>query len=149
MERNRYRFSLSPNLNKLLADRRASIQAQKIDERVRGEIQKVFAVGSGIERVFFPEKSGQIPDRPALTFVVLPPDSRWRTEKRTTALVDAMTKEYGTSARTFKSALIWCVPESPHGLAEEARKLLAWESIDEEDSGSLDDERRNGSWPRT
>ena len=42
-------------------------------------------------------------------------------------------------ARTFKSALIWCVPESPSGLAEEARKLLAWESIDEEDSGSLDD----------
>ena len=69
--KNRYRFSLSPNLNKLLADRRASIQPEKIDERVRDEIQKVFAVGSGIERVFFPEKSGQIPDRPALTFVVL------------------------------------------------------------------------------
>ena len=31
------------------------------------------------------------------------------------------------------------MPESPTGLAEEARKLLAWESIDEEDSGSLDD----------
>lgn len=137
--KNRYRFSLSPNLNKLLADRRASIQPPQIDERVRSEIQKVFAVGSGIERVFFPDKSGQIPDRAALTFVVLSPDQSLAEEKRTTALVEAMTKEYGTSSRTFKSALIWCVPESPSGLAEEARKLLAWESIDAEDSGSLDD----------
>ena len=137
--KNRYRFSLSPNLNKLLADRRASIQPDKIDERVRGEVQKVFAVGAGIERVFFPDKSIQIPDRPALTFVVLSPDQSMAEEKRTSALVEAMTKEYGTSSRTFKSALIWCVPESPSGLAEEARKLLAWESIDEEDSGSLDD----------
>ena len=137
--KNRYRFSLSPNLNKLLADRRANVKPAEIDERVRGEIQKVFAVGSGIERVFFPEKSSQIPDRPTLTFVVLPPDQSMAEEKRTTALVDAMTKEYGTSSRTFKSALIWCVPDSPTSLAEEARKLLAWESIDEEDSDSLDD----------
>ena len=140
--KNRYRFSLSPNLNKLLADRRASIQPQTIDERVCGEIQKVFAVGSGIERVFFPQKSIQIPDRPALTFVVLAPDQSLVEEKQTTAFVDTMTKEYGTSSRTFKSALIWCVPESPSGLAEEARKLLAWESIDEEDFDSLDDAQK-------
>src|SRR5207253_3935654 len=63
-ERNRFRFSLSPNLNKLLADRRASIQPAKIEERVRAEIQKVFSQGSGIERVYFPEKSNQISDRP-------------------------------------------------------------------------------------
>ena len=135
--RNRYRFSLSPNLNKLLADRRASIQTPKIDERVRNEIQKVFAAGTGVERVFYPDKSNQIPDRPALTFVVLPPDQSSQDDKKTTTLVETMTKEYGTSARTFKSALVWCVPESSAGLSDEARKLLAWESIDDEDSDSL------------
>src|SRR6185437_16741072 len=36
-ERRRYRFSLSPNLNKLLADRRASIGVQKINDCVRDE----------------------------------------------------------------------------------------------------------------
>ncbi len=46
----------------------------KIDERARVEIQKVFAAGSGIERVFSPQKSGQIPDRAALTLIILPPD---------------------------------------------------------------------------
>ncbi|NLE39448.1 MAG: DUF499 domain-containing protein, partial [Pirellulaceae bacterium] len=143
VERNRYRFSLSPNLNKLLADRRASIQPQKIDERVRGEVQKVFAAGAGIERVFFPEKSGQIPDRPALTFVVLPPDRSLQEDKKTTELVKTMTKEYGTSARTFKSALIWCVPESAAGLMDEARKVLAWEDIqDEEATLRLDESQK-------
>lgn len=48
-ERKSYRFSLSPNLNKLLADRRASIKGEKIAERVRTEVQSVFAKGSGKE----------------------------------------------------------------------------------------------------
>jgi hypothetical protein len=64
-ERTCYRFSLSPNLNKLLADRRASIQPAKIEERVRAEVREVFAKGSGVDRVYFPEKSNQVPDRPA------------------------------------------------------------------------------------
>ena len=136
--KNRYRFSLSPNLNKLLADRRANIQPEKIDEQVRSEIQKVFAVGSGIERVFFPRRrpdSGS-PGIDVRRVAARPVAGRGKADD---GVVDAMTKEYGTSSRTFKSALIWCVPESPSGLAEEARKLLAWKSIDEEDSGSLDD----------
>jgi hypothetical protein len=45
-----------------------------------------------------------------------------------------MTKQSGTSDRTFKSALIWCVPDSGRQLCDEARKLLAWEDIQEEAS---------------
>ncbi len=131
VERNRYRFSLSPNLNKLLADRRAGIKGDKIDERVRAEVQKVFAEEKGVERVYFPSKSSQIPDRPLLTFVVLAPEEQ--DEKKLIQWVDTMTQEYGTSARTCKSALIWCAPESVSSLREEARKVLAWEAIQEEE----------------
>jgi hypothetical protein len=142
-EKNRFRFSLSPNLNKLLADRRASVKPEKIDERVRAEVQKVFAVGGGgVERVYFPEKSGQIPDRPALTIVVLPPEMNAQ-EKATRAFVETATREHGSSARTFKSALIWAVPETAATLREEARKLLAWEDIKgEEDALRLDDAQK-------
>src|SRR5207244_9619926 len=74
-EKSRYRFSLSPNLNKLLADRRASVQSPRVEERIRAEVQKVFTEGKGpIDRVFFPDKSGQIPDAARLILVVLPPD---------------------------------------------------------------------------
>lgn len=137
-ERNRYRFSLSPNLNKLLADRRASVQPKRIEERLRAEVQKVFAAGTGIDRVYFPEKSGQITDRPMLSLVVLAPDQSVA-NKTTIDFVDAATKEHGTSGRTYKSALVWAVPESVEALKDEARKVLAWEDIADEPDLRLDD----------
>lgn len=141
-EKNRYRFSLSPNLNKLLADRRANIQPPKIDERVRAEVQKVFTAGGGVERMYFPEKSNQVSDRPVLTFIALGPNQSMEDEKKTTQIVETMTKECGISGRTFKSALIWCVPDSAVALHEEARKVLAWEDIEDQDSDRLDDSQK-------
>lgn len=54
----------------------------------------------------------------------------------TRALFTQLTAESGTSARTFKSALLWAVAEDGAALAEEARKLLAWKDI-EADSTTL------------
>lgn len=134
-ERNRYRFSFQPNLNKLLADRRASVSASAADEYVRKEIQKVFAAGSGVERVYFPRKSSEVPDRAALTLAILPPENS-ASDPGTKNLLTTMTMESGSSSRTFKSALVWVVPEDSTPLVEEARKLLAWKDI-EGDSGEL------------
>jgi uncharacterized protein DUF499 len=131
VERNRYRFSLAPNLNKILADRRANISLSDIEDRMRAEIQKVFPA-AGVERVFFPENSSKILDRAVLTLVILAPDQSLQDEKNVVQAIDAMTRECGTSARTFKSAVIWCVADSPSALREEARKLLAWEAIQDE-----------------
>jgi len=133
-EKSKYRFSLVPNLNKLLSDRRASIQSPAINEVIRSEIQKVFAAGPGVECLFFPEKSGQISDRPAVTLIVLPPDQSLEeaTRKETLEKIDSFTKEHGASARTFKSALLWAVPDNPRQLNEDARKLLAWEALEDE-----------------
>jgi hypothetical protein len=78
-DRNRYRFSLRPNLNKLLSDRRAGVRPEGIEERVKQEVQLV--------------------------------------------------REYGPSGRTFKSALIFAVPDSASALEHEARNVLAWEDI--------------------
>lgn len=127
-EKNHYRFSFQPNLNKLLADRRASVQASAIRARVRSEIEKVFGAGKGVERVLFPEKSGQVPDRSILTLVVLAPENE-AGESATIALMLTMAKEHGTSSRTYKSALLWCVVEDGSVPIEEARKVLAWEDI--------------------
>lgn len=133
VEGNRYRFSMKANLNRLLADRRANIPAAKMEERINAEVQKVFSAGAKVDRVFFPSKSGQVPDRPVLTFAILPPDSSLEEGKKTLQKIESFTRESGTSARTFKSAIIWCVPEAAGGLQEEARKVLAWEAIEEEE----------------
>ena len=133
VERNRYHFSLKENLNKRFADRRATIPPAQVEEQICDEIQKVFSDGSGLERVYFAEKTIQIADRPTVTLVVLSPDRSLQDEKATVPFVENMIREYGTSSRTFKSAIIFCVPESPDTLREDARKVLAWEAIEDDD----------------
>jgi Protein of unknown function (DUF499) len=133
VERNRYHFSLKENLNKRFCDRRATIPSAQVEEHIHGEIQKVFSAGVGAERIYFPEKTIQVADRPAITLVVLAPDQSMQDEKATGLFVETMTREYGTSARTFKSALIFCVSESPDALREDTRKVLAWEAIEDDD----------------
>jgi hypothetical protein len=47
---------------------------------------------------------------------------------------DAVTKEHGSTGRTFKSGLVWAVPEGPDFLRDDARKALAWEDISDEET---------------
>lgn len=141
VERNRYRFGLSPNLNKLLADRRANITDDRIEERIRAEILKVFEKQQGVEVVPFADKSNQVTDRPVVTLVVLPPQHSMM-ESSTLSLVDSMIREYGSSGRTFKSALLFAVPDDDAPLREEARKQLAWQDIKDEEDDRLDDGQR-------
>lgn len=148
IHRNRYRFTFTPNLNKMLADRRANIDSGKILERMRAEVQKVFSkkdpnVPGEVERRFFPEKSNEIPNRPILTLAVLSPEVSLSDRKDTLALIEKMTRECGASARTFKNAIVWCVADSPAILEDEARKLLAWEEIEDSDSDGLSETQQH------
>ena len=136
VEKKNYKFSLKENLNKRFSDKKANIKSPAVEEAVKQEIQKVFAPRDGVERVFFPEKSNQIPDRPIITFVVGDLDHTMAEETQTVAYVNALTKDSGSSARTFKSALIWVLADTSQAMREEARDLLAWQAI-EADSAEL------------
>jgi hypothetical protein len=132
VEKTRYKFSLKENLNKRFSDRRATVQGGQIDEEVKREIQKIFAPREFIERVFFPESSIQVTDRPVVTILIADLGRTMDDEKATRAFAEQMVRECGTSARTFKSALIWVVAESAQPMREEARKILAWQAISDE-----------------
>jgi hypothetical protein len=134
VEKNKYRFSLHPNLNKILADRRANVKADSITERIRSEVQKLFVSERGISIVHFPTHSNNIPDRPVLNLVVMAPEQNYQDED-TLKVVELMVRESGSSARTFKSALIFAIADSDIQLREEARKLLAWEDIRDGEQG--------------
>ena len=136
VEGNRYRFGITPNLNKLWADRRATVSGLKIQERVQEEVEKVFRMGSGIERLYFPESSGEIPDRAALTLVILDPEHSMQRED-TSWRIEQMSREAGLSGRTFKSALLWMAAEDSAPLQDDARTLLAWEVIENEVSQKM------------
>ncbi len=135
VDKNKYRFSIAPNLNKILADRRASIQKEQIDECVKSEIENIISSGPAIDKVFFPERSNQIQDRAALTLIILPPEKSIQNNQNILKWIEMMTREYGSSGRTYKSALIWIVPESSRKMTEDARTLLAWDTIEDEATG--------------
>lgn len=143
VEKTRYKFSLKENLNKRFADRRATVQTSQIDEEVKREIQRIFAAREFVERVFFPEKSIQIADRPVVTFPIGGLDRTMEDEKATKDFAELMIREYGATARTFKSAIIWVVADSAQPMREEARKVLAWQAISDEAMDlKLDDAQR-------
>jgi hypothetical protein len=147
VERTRYRFSTVENLVKRYSDRRASVDAKAIDERVKQEIQKVFqkdSSGSGVDVRFFPEKTNDIADRPAFTLAVLCPSHSMDDAAATRALAKSITWECGKSGRTFKSGIVWVVPESEHALHEEARKVLAWQAIKDEEADLHLEESQRG-----
>jgi hypothetical protein len=137
VERATYRFSLRENLNKRFADRRATIQAPAVTDRLQREIKQVCDKnGYRLSPLYFPEKTIQVPDRPALTVIVAGLDRTMEHEKETLSFINGFVRESGSSARTFKTAQIWMVADTPRVMRDEATKLLAWEDIQFE-SGDL------------
>lgn len=132
-----YWISHRPNLNKVLADRRATLSGpeaeERIREKVRQAIREAFRPGLAMERRFFPESSGDIPDTPALTLVVLAPEHSWENNlrERICALIQDMIQNYGGRGRTYKSGLIFAVAEGGSVLADKAKTLLALESLED------------------
>lgn len=139
---NKFKFSTQENLIKRFSDRKASISTVAIDELVETEVRKVFEKGTGIDRVYFPERNNQVTDRPALLLVVMHP-SKKVAYPDTKALLEDIVRTNGQTTRTFKSGLLFCVADDESPLREEARKKLAWEAI-QSDAAELryDDEQR-------
>lgn len=135
-DRNRYRFGLSPNLNQILVSRRGAVQPKVIDERIRQQTQKLFDKHSVdasklIDRKYWPARSNDVPNRPMLTLVVMGLESQ-AGEKKTTELMESIVRDCGSSGRTYKSALIFAVPDTGDAVREAARNALAWEDIDDD-----------------
>lgn len=143
-DRNRYRFSVRPNLNKIFTDRRANVGEPMVQQRIREEVEAVFkARPPGLEWVPFPTDTSDVPNRAALTLVVLAPELALA-DATTGAFVEQTLREHGTSGRTFKSALLFAVATTADQLDDAARKLLAWEEIqgDKDTVERLDDAQR-------
>lgn len=136
------KFGIRPGINKLFADGQAAVEGPEINERAHQAVLEVFNKGKGLKPVPFPEKSNEIPDQAALNLAVLSLEHTMR-EATTLPLVESMTKDHGSSARFYKSALIWAIADNDSALRSKSRELLAWEKIKEEESRlQLDDSQK-------
>jgi hypothetical protein len=146
VDHNRYRVSLTPQLNKVLAERKAGVSDKAIDDRIRKEIQTCFQAGPkdlDFERRYFPTKTIDVPDRPVLTLVVMGPDQT-ADVPGLKVLIESIVRECGSSGRTYKAALMFAVADSAAAMTDQARELLAWEDIedDHETVARLDEGQR-------
>jgi hypothetical protein len=138
-DRNRYRFGLTPNLNQVLMSRRGNVKPKDIEERIRKQTEGIFEKHSvvcsrQIDRKYSPARSNDVPNRPVLTLVVLGQETP-AGSKATNELMESIIRDCGSSGRTFKSAIIFSVPEAGEAAQQAARSLLAWEDInDDEDT---------------
>ena len=143
VERKTYRFSVRENLNKRFSDRRSMIGPAQVDEAVRREIEKVFKPRPDVECVYFPKDTAAVSDRATLSVAILGLDQTMGEEKPTLAFIEQIMRECGTTGRTFKSGVMCMVAESAQPMRDEAKKLLAWQSIyDEAHELNLDDAQR-------
>ena len=58
--------------------------------------------------------------------------SKRNKDAETKAFMDDIISNNGSSARVYKSGIIFCVAEDVQPLKEEAKKFLAWETIYDE-----------------
>ena len=100
-----------------------AVKLKDIEERIKKDTEKLFAEGSkDIDRRFWPKRSNDVPNRPVLTLVVLGVDTP-AGEPATKKLMESIVRDCGTSGRTYKSALIFTVPESAESIREAARRI--------------------------
>jgi len=132
---NKYKFSIQENLIKRFSDRKANVKDKEIEELINQEVSSVFSAKNGLECVLFPTMNNQVPDRPVLNFFILRPDMSFK-DSQTQAFIKDIFNNCGTNPRVYRNGIIGVVADSNMGLKEEARKYLAWSSI-ENDAAEL------------
>jgi hypothetical protein len=131
-------------LNQILVTRRGAVSPKNIEERIRKTTEELFREGPKfLDRRFFPGRSNDIPDRPQLTLVVLGLDHP-ASEPATKTFIEGIVKECGSSGRTFKSGLLFAMPDSGAAITNAARDVLAWEDINDDTDtvGQLEDTQK-------
>ena len=109
VEGNRYHFSFKENLNKRYADRRANIK-DDIADCVRSEIRECFCREQRNRAGLLPGEEQPDSRQANSDLVVLSPEQSLEDEKRTKSFIESVIREHGTSARTYKSGLVFALP---------------------------------------
>ena len=115
--------------------RPASDDSERAGRRAhsRTRSRKVFAPAADRTRVYFPEKTHQVPDRPAVTLVVLAPDTSMQDEATTAVRRndDPRIRLIGADIQE-RTDLLRSRDRRRH-CARERERVLAWEDIEDDD----------------
>lgn len=132
-EGERFRFSTTPNLNRILLDAKNGVDDEQVRERLGAELRKLLSAAP-LSPYVWPESSGDIADSASNKLVVMPPERTLGLGNRTetqTAVLDILNKS-GTTTRTRRNTLVFLMADEGEvaALKERVRSLLASENVD-------------------
>lgn len=132
-EGDRFRFSTTPNLNRILLDAKNGVDDEQVRERLNSELRKLLS-SAPLSPYVWPESSGDIADSASNKLVLMPPERTLGVANRAetqAAVLDILNKS-GTSTRTRRNTLVFLIADDGEvaALKERVRSLLASENVD-------------------
>lgn len=134
-----YRFGLKPKLEKVVHDRRASLDDAEVRKATEKLVERQFRAGATLYiQGFFPKDGADVEDLPRLNLVVLDPSDAWNGDRELRAELVESTKNRGPSRRFYPASLIWCVRKPGRELRDKVEAWLAWKRVKEDiEQGAL------------
>ena len=125
-----YRIGPKPKLNKVMSDRRASLDEQRdVRPACLKLVKEVFEQGAALPVVPFPEDAASIQDTPRLVLVIAEPATEWGLNGNVRQRIADWTLRRGNTARLYPASLIWCVRKPGRDLTERVETWLAWQRV--------------------
>jgi hypothetical protein len=125
-----YRIGPKPKLNKVMADRRASLDDQRdVRPACLKLVKEVFEQGASLPIVPFPDDAASIQDTPRLVLVLADPAAEWDRNGKIRQQIAEWTLRRSSSARLYPASLIWCLRKSGRDLADRVETWLAWQRV--------------------
>ena len=128
-----YRIGPRAKLNKVMADRRASLDDETdVKPALRALVKEHFEKGAVLPTVSFPEDGAAIQDTPRLAIVVADPATEWDPTAAVAKRIEEWTLRRGSSDRLYPASLIWCLRRPGRELADRVEIWLAWKRVAED-----------------
>lgn len=128
-----YRFGLKPKLEKVVYDRRASLDDGEVKKAAEKLVEAKFKAGASLYlQKPFPKDGADVEDIPRLNLVVVDPEEEWTGDGELRAKLANWTKNHGRSPRLYPASLIWCVRKPGRELRERVEAWLAWQRVNDD-----------------
>lgn len=123
-EKKQYAFRNQPNLNRVIVDREETISDERIQEELKGIIQK--NAGRSLEVYLWPEDSADIPDNKNLKLAIFSPNLSYSSDKGK-KFASEIFERAGIGFRIYKNTLFYLLVDDNHfiSLNKTLRRFLA------------------------
>ena len=129
----RFRFSTTPNLNRILLDAKNGVDDEQVRSRTEAELGRLMS-SKPLARYIWPEGPGDIPDSSVNKLVVMPLEQAFGPAggaESQVAVLDILNRSSSTH-RTRRNTLVFLIADEVEVtlLKERVRSLLAAENVD-------------------